>query len=245
MATGQRAQCEHGGGGGVAGGGPVRAAGGAVFDQLAVAQPAQGCAHRVGGGDDQRLHPRLGHGPGRDCGAARGPQRAQRVDLPAAGLRDAGGPTGLGGPGGGLGIDRVGLALPAAGLAVRAVDLDQLHPDPLQIPSQPGAVDPGPLDPDPHQLPEPAQPAQQSGVTGRGGRELAVPQQPARRIECCDRVGVFVRVDPTCHFVVSLVGLLRRGQLCRGGICHRGHVVLSFDREARGGTHQPGERTRQ
>ena len=71
---------------------------------------------------------------------------------PTAVLRDAGGPAGLGGAGGGLGVDRVGLALPAAGLAVRAVDLDQLDPGHPQMQRQPGPVGAGALDPDLVQL---------------------------------------------------------------------------------------------
>jgi hypothetical protein len=72
----------------------------------------------------------------RHRGATGHPQRAQRVDLPTAGIRDTTGPAGLGSPRGGLGVDRVGFTLPAAALPVRAVDLDQLHPRRLQKSSQ-------------------------------------------------------------------------------------------------------------
>jgi hypothetical protein len=95
---------------------------------------------------------------------------------------------------------------------VRAVDLDQLHPCRLQKSSQASPIDPATFNPDPHQLPERAQPGQQCGVTGRGGRELPVPQQPAGRVECCGGVGVggvdvFVRVDPTGDLDVGLLCL--------------------------------------
>ena len=198
--------------------GPVGTAGRALRDQLAVTEPAQRHPQRVGRGNDQRLDLALGIGAGRHRGAAGHPQRAQRVDLPAAGLRDTAGPASLGSPRGGLGVDRIGLTLPTAGLPVRAIDLDQLHPCRLQKSSQASPINPATFNPDPHQLPERAQPGQQCGVTGRGGRELTVPQQPAGRVECGGGVGVFVRVDPTGDLDV---GLLAGG----GGICHRGHVA--------------------
>ena len=218
VAAGQRAQREHRRDGGVPGRGPVGAAGRAIRDQLAVTEPAQRHPQRVGRGDDQRLDLALGIGAGRHRGTAGHPQRAQRVDLPAAGLRDTAGPAGQGSPRGGLGVDRVGLTLPAAGLTIRAVDLDQLHPCRLQKSSQASPIDPATFNPDPHQLPERAQPGQQCGVTGRGGRELTVPQQPAGRVERCGGVRVFVRVDPTGDLDVGLLAGGRR-------ICHRGHVV--------------------
>jgi hypothetical protein len=218
VAAGQRAQREHRRDSGVPDRGPVGAPRRAVRDQLAVTEPAQRHPQRIGRGHDQRLDLALGIGAGRHRGAAGHPQRAQRVDLPTAGLRDTAGPTGLGSPRGGLGVDRVGLTLPAAGLTVRAVDLDQLHPSRLQKPSQASPINSATFNPDPHQLPKRAQPGQQCGVTGRGGRELPVPQQPAGRVECGGGVGVFVRVDPTGDLDV---GLLAGG----GGICHRGHVV--------------------
>src|SRR5262245_12650297 len=94
--------------------------------------------------------------------------------------------------------------------------------------------DPATVSPDPHQLPERAQPGQQCGVTGRGGRELTMPQQPARRAERRGGVGVFVRVDPT--------GDLDVGLLAGGG----GYVIVGMSSRLSirkwGGTHQPGER---
>ena len=47
-----------------------------------------------------------------------------------------------------LGVDRVGLALPAAGLAVRPVDLDHGDAGLGEEPGQPGPVGAGALDPD-------------------------------------------------------------------------------------------------
>jgi hypothetical protein len=238
VAAGQRAQRERRRDDGVPGRGPVGTAGRALRDQLAVTEPAQRHPQPVGRGDDQRLDLALGIGTGRHRRTAGHPQRTQRVDLPATGLRDTAGPAGLSSPRGGLGVDRIGLTLPTAGLTVRAIDLDQLHPCRLQKSSQASPINPATFNPDPHQLPERAQPGQQGGVTSRVSRELPVPQQPAGRVECCGGVGVFVRVHPTGDLDV---GLLADG----GGICHRGHVVSPIPSGERGGTHQPGERTRQ
>ena len=62
-----------------------------------------------------------------DGAAAGDPQVAQRFDPAVALFRRAGAGTGQCGPGGGHGVDRIGLALPAAGLTVWPVDLDHLH----------------------------------------------------------------------------------------------------------------------
>jgi len=144
--------------------GPVGTAGRALRDQLAVTEPAQRHPQPVGRGDDQRRDLALGIGTGRHRRTAGHPQRTQRVDLPATGLRDTAGPAGLSSPRGGLGVDRIGLTLPTAGLPVRAIDLDQLHPCRLQKSSQASPIDPATFNPDPHQLPERAQPGQQCGV---------------------------------------------------------------------------------
>ena len=206
----------------------------AVRDQLAVAEPAQrGCAAASGAVTISDLIWRWASARAATARAAGHPQRAQRVDLPAAGLRDTGGPAGLGSPGGGLGVDRVGLTLPAAGLAVRAVDLDQLDPCRLQDCGQPGPVGPGALNPDPHQLPEACAARPAARVAGRGGRELPVPQQPAGRVERGGGVGVFVRVDPTGDLDV---GLLARWSAVSSWACR-----LAYRSGA--GRHAPAGRT--
>jgi len=239
-----------------------------VRHERALAQYAQLAAQRLGGGDDQRLHLGLCLGAGGDRAAPGDPQDAQRFDPTGAALRDAGSAAGLSGPGGGFGVDRVGLALPAAGLAVGPVDLDHLDAGHPQVQRQPRAVGPGALDPDLVQLTMRTQPRQQPGIAGRGGRELPMTQQPAGRVEDRGGVGVVVRIDPTGHptdlhhrprselglrlglgpgpgpgLGLGLgLGLLGVGLGC--GVCHRGHdrPELSI---GQGGTHQPGERTRQ
>ena len=76
-------------------------------------------------------------------------------------------------------IQRIGLALPVPVLPVRLH-----HPDTGcgQVPGQARAIAAGPFDTDKSDVPEPAQPAQQVSVSGRGSRELLDTQQPADRI---------------------------------------------------------------
>src|SRR5438132_1600978 len=72
----------------------------------------------------------------------------------------AAGPARLGGAGGADGIERVRLALPAAVLPVRAVDLHDPHPGPGDVPGQASAVAAGPFDPGQADGAEPVQPVQ-------------------------------------------------------------------------------------
>src|SRR5690606_29543223 len=128
----------------------VRAGGDQVFD----AEAAQSLTQVVGGGDDEGLDPALGVGALIDRAAAGDPQVPQRLDPSVTLFGDAGPLPGQRGPGGLDGVDRVGLALEPAGLAVGPVDLDHQDFLPVQQPGQPGAVGTGPLDTDTHQLPE-------------------------------------------------------------------------------------------
>jgi hypothetical protein len=68
-------------------------------------------------------------------------------------------------------------------LTVRAVDLDDPDAGRGQVPGQPSSVAAGALDADQGEVPEPAQPAEQAGVPGRGSRELPHAQQPAEGLE--------------------------------------------------------------
>ena len=96
------------------------------------------------------------------------------------------------------------LPCPAPVLAVRAVHLH--HPDagPGDVAGQASAVAAGALDPDQADGPEPAQPVQQAGVTGRGGRELLDAEQPADRIKRGRDVHVRVGVHAAGDRRVSL-----------------------------------------
>lgn len=94
-------------------------------------------------GGDMTTFATAAHSALLDRAAAGYAQGTQRLDAPVTLFRDSGGVSGQCGPGGGLGIDRVGLALPAASLAVRPVHLDQRHAVLAQEPGQASAVGAG------------------------------------------------------------------------------------------------------
>src|SRR5262249_32589191 len=76
-----------------------------------------------------------------------------------------------------------GLALPAPVLAVRTVHLHDPDAGRGEIAGQACARTAGPFDAGQAHRAEPAQPPQQPGITGRGGREPGHAEQPADRIE--------------------------------------------------------------
>ena len=147
---------------------------GGVAGSAAGAGPQQcGPCHQGGHGVAGEPDPQIA-GPGHDqgpglagglgplgAGAALGDhQRADRLDRAVPAFRRAAGPAGLRGPGGADGVERVGLALPAAVLAVGAVDLDDADAGGGDVAGQAGAVAAGALDAGQADGPEPAQPAQ-------------------------------------------------------------------------------------
>ena len=185
----------------VAGPGPQRRQ---AADQAGGRVPGEPGAQVVGPGQDQRpglvdrLDP-LG------AGAALGDhQRPDRLDCAVPALRRAPGPARLGGPGGTDRIQRVGLALPAAVLAVGAVHFDDPDASRGDVAGQARAVAARALDADQGDDPETAQPAQQAGVPGRSGRELLDAEQPADGIQRGRdmHVGVSVHAtgDGTCLY---------------------------------------------
>jgi hypothetical protein len=97
--------------------------------------------------------------------------------------------------GGGVGVQRVGLAPAAALPPVGPVDLDYLYAFGPQVPGQRGAVGPGALYPHRMQPPEGAQPGQQRGIAGRGGRELRICQTTAVHQHHRSVMDVLVGVD--------------------------------------------------
>jgi len=111
-------------------------------------QPAQLLPQQLGGRDDERLESSLQISAVRDRAAPSDAQRPQCLDPAVALLGRAGADAGERGPCRGLGVDRVGLALPAAGLAVGTVHLDQRHLLVLQVAGQAVAVDARALDAD-------------------------------------------------------------------------------------------------
>jgi len=137
----------------------------------------------VGPGHDQGPGLAGGLGP-LGAGAALGDhQRADRLDGAVPAFRRAAGPAGLGGPGGADGVERVGRAWPAPVLAAGAAGLDDPDAGGGDVAGQAGAVAAGALDAGQADGPEPAQPAQQPGVAGRGDGELRDAEQPADRIQ--------------------------------------------------------------
>jgi hypothetical protein len=129
---------------------------------------------------------------------------------------------GEGGPGGGLGIDRVGFALPAAGLAVRPVDLHHRHALMAQMTCQACAVDTSALDSHQDQCSERTQPGQQRCIAGLGRRKLRRSQDLAHGIDHGRGVGVLVGIDTTGDLDLML---------CKGG--HSRPVPLDPTRAAR------------
>jgi hypothetical protein len=113
-----------------------------------------------------------------------------------------------------------GLALPAPVLAVGTVHLHDPDAGRGDVAGQARAVTAGPFDADQAHRAEPAQPRQQPGITGCGGRELGDTEQPAERIERRRHVHVGVSVhaagdgaclgaclyDGHCHPFLTLRG---------------------------------------
>jgi len=145
--------------------------------------PGEPGSQVIGPGQDQG--PGLAVRPGAfSCGAAPGDhQRADRLHGAVPALGRAAGPAGLRGPRGADRVQRVGLARPATVLPVRADCLDDPDAGRGDVAGQPGAVTASSLDADQAHGHEPAQPAQQAGVAGRGGGELLDAEQPADGIQ--------------------------------------------------------------
>ena len=129
-------------------------------DQGGNGVPGEAGSQVIWAGHDQRpgLVDRLGTFC---CGAAPGDhQRTDRLDGAVASFGRAAGPARLSGPGSADGVQWVGLALPAAVLAVGAVNLDHADTGRGDMAGQAGAVAAGAFDPDQADGPEPAQPPQ-------------------------------------------------------------------------------------
>jgi len=137
---------------------------------------------------------------------------------------------GLDRPGGGLGVQRVGLAAPAPGGPVGAVDLDHDLPMAAQKAGQGGAEGAGALDAPGVGLAEALRPVQQLGVAGRRGGDAGGVQAPAEGVLGDGDVDVGVGIDPN-------------GDLGGCWLWHRGDgrppCGVGMD-----GTHRPGGRTR-
>ena len=139
------------------------------------------------------------------AGAALGDhQRPDRLHLPVPPFRPAARPAGLRRARRADRIQRIGLTRPAPVLPVGAVDLNNPDPSGRDVPGQPGTVTASPFDPDQAHSPEPAEPIQQAGVTGRGGRELLHAKQPANGVkggsDVSVRVGIHTAGDGACLY---------------------------------------------
>jgi hypothetical protein len=138
-------------------------------DQLSSGQVAELLAEGVGGGDQQGLERVDGLGAGPHGRLAGNPEHPQHLHHAIGGLGQPGRLAGLHRTGGGLGVDRIGLAMAAAGGPVGPVDLHDPLPVRVQEAGQLGAVATGALDTERLDLAQRASPAQQLGVAGAGG----------------------------------------------------------------------------
>jgi hypothetical protein len=160
-------------------------------------------AQIVGRSGDQRPHLVDRPGPVPLGATAHHPQHPDGLDVAVPELGCPERVAGLGGPSGRHGVMRVGLALPPASLPVRTVDLHHRHPFVLQIAGQAGAVAARPLHTHHDDLAVRSEPAQQSPIARRRGRERLDAEQSAELVKGGHHVDIEVGVDPTgdlcCH----------------------------------------------
>ena len=177
----------------IGGGGGAQA--GAGVDEGAAAVAAELVFERLGGGDEQvvDLVVRAGAGLGRR--AARHGEHADRLDGAVSGFGHSCGVAGEHSTRRGLGVGGVGLAAPAARLAVRAVHLPHAHTRRGEVAGEAGAVAAGAFDADAAQLAQRRQPGGQFAVTGARRRERRRRQQPPDGVDSCGDMGVTVRVN--------------------------------------------------
>src|SRR5207302_8249272 len=102
---------------------------------------------------------------------------------------------GLGCPGGGEGVHRVGLAAPAAVLAVGPVHLDDGDALGEEMTGQPSAVAAGSLDTDEVHLAEAAKPSEQRPVARWRGREAPNAELATDPVQGGDDMHIEMRVD--------------------------------------------------
>jgi len=227
VAPGKGAQREHGRGQGA--GDPARVEAGRGAHQRSGRQAPELLAELGGGGDQQRFErvDRLGAGPHRAC--AGDPQRADHLHLPVARLGHDRHLPSLDRAGGGLGVDRVGLAVAAAGGAVGAVDLQHGLALGGKEAGQGGAVGAGALYAPGVDLAEPPRPGEQVLVAGGGGGDADGGHAAAELVLGVGDMDVEVGVDPD-------------GELPGCGVCHAGDGrLLSF--AGRGVARAPAGRT--
>jgi hypothetical protein len=162
-----------------------------------------------GRGDQQRFERVDGLGAGPYRGGAGDPQRADHLHLAIACLGHHRDVAGLHGLGGGLGVQRIVLAVAAPGGPVGPVDFqhDLVLGD--KEAGQGGAVGAGALHAPGDGLAESPGPGEQVLVAAGGGVYLDGVHAAAELVVGVGDVDVQVRVDPD-------------GDLWRGGVCHAG-----------------------
>jgi hypothetical protein len=137
-----------------------------------------------------------GLGAGLDRRAAGHAQRPDHLDLAVTGLGHARGGACEHGPGGGLGVDRVGLAAASAGRPVGAVDLEHDLAVGMQEAQQPRGVGAGAFDAEALDLAQPACPGEQLPVAAGGGGHRGGGEQAAELVDRGGDVQLAVAVDP-------------------------------------------------
>jgi hypothetical protein len=183
----------------------------------------------VRGGDHQGLERVDGLGAGPHGRLAGDPEHPQHLHHAIASLGQAGRLAGLHGAGGGLGVDRVGLAMAAAGGPVWPVDLHHPLPVAAEETGQFGPVAAGALDSERLDLAQRVSPAQQLGVASGGGRHQCGRQPAAQLVLGAGHVHLFVGVDPD-------------REARRLGVCDGGNRRPSCSTDAGGGWHAPAGR---
>jgi hypothetical protein len=121
-------------------------------------------------------------------------QLAEGLDRAGARLGGHGGFAGEHCPGGGFGVDGVGLAVSAAVLAVGSVHLDDLRPACAQVAGQPRPPRAAALDAHHHELAEAAQPGEQTPVAVAGRRKFRRGQNAADVVDHRSDVHVLVSI---------------------------------------------------
>ncbi len=99
------------------------------------------------------------------------------------------------GAGRGFGVDRVGLAVPAAVLPVGSVNFDDVDVMVEEVPGQARTPRSGPFDPHAGHLPVAGQPGEEFTVAGRGRREGSAGDESTRRVDDGGDMHVTMVVD--------------------------------------------------
>ena len=177
-------------------GGGVGAQSGARVDDGGGAKSAQSVFEVLGGGDDEAVDLVGGLGACLDRRSAGHRQHPDRLDGPVACFGLGVGVAVQRGACCGGGVDSVGLAPTAAGLAVGAVDLQHPCPASGETARQARPVGAGPLDADGLDGPVGLHPGEQMVIALRVGGERGRSQRPSQAVHDGGHMGVLVRVDP-------------------------------------------------